>query len=60
MPGYTDANVMEIVAVVAMYCLTKFFDNVLDPEKDFPAVTRAGGVMCERDAKAQMHSGKDS
>ena len=38
--GYTDANVMEIVALVAMYSLTNFFNNVFDPEKDFPAVPR--------------------
>ena len=40
--GYTDANVMEIIALVAMYSLTNFFNNVFDPEKDFPAVTPAG------------------
>src|SRR3546814_10366641 len=33
--GYTDANVMEIVALVAMYSLTNFFNNVFDPEQDF-------------------------
>jgi uncharacterized peroxidase-related enzyme len=38
--GYTDPYVMEIVALVAMYSLTNFFNNVFDPEKDFPAVTR--------------------
>src|SRR6476661_6827995 len=42
--GYTDANVMEIVAMVAMYSLTNFFNNVFDPEKDFPAVTPAGSI----------------
>ena len=42
--GYTDANVMEIVALVAMYSLTNFFNNVFDPEKDFPAVTPAGFI----------------
>ena len=42
--GYTDANVMEIVALVATYSLTNFFNNVFDPEKDFPAVTRAGSI----------------
>jgi uncharacterized peroxidase-related enzyme len=42
--GYSDANVMEIVALVAMYSLTNFFNNVFDPEKDFPAVTPAGSV----------------
>jgi uncharacterized peroxidase-related enzyme len=40
--GYSDANVMEIVALVAMYSLTNFFNNVFDPERDFPAVTPAG------------------
>jgi uncharacterized peroxidase-related enzyme len=42
--GYTDANVMEIVALVAMYSLTNFFNNVFDPEKDFPAITPAGSI----------------
>ena len=42
--GYTDANVMEIVALVAMYSLTNFFNNVFDPEKDFPAVTPANSI----------------
>ena len=42
--GYTDPNVMEIVALVAMYSLTNFFNNVFDPEKDFPAVTPAGSI----------------
>lgn len=40
--GYTDAHVMEIIALVAMYCLTNFLNNVFDPEKDFPTVTPAG------------------
>ena len=40
--GYTDANVMEIIALVAMYSLTNFINNVFDPEKDFPTVTPAG------------------
>jgi uncharacterized peroxidase-related enzyme len=42
--GHTDANVMEIVALVAMYSLTNFFNNVFDPEKDFPAVMPAGSI----------------
>jgi len=42
--GYTDANIMEIVALVAMYSLTNFFNNVFDPERDFPAVTPAGSI----------------
>jgi uncharacterized peroxidase-related enzyme len=42
--GYTDANVIEIVALVAMYSLTNFFNNVFDPEKDFPAVAPAGSI----------------
>jgi uncharacterized peroxidase-related enzyme len=42
--GHTDANVMEIVALVAMYSLTNFLNNVFDPEKDFPAVTPAGSI----------------
>jgi alkylhydroperoxidase family enzyme len=42
--GYTHANAMEIVALVAMYSLTNFFNNVFDPEKDFPAVAPAGSI----------------
>jgi len=42
--GYTDANVMEIIALVAMYSLTNFFNNVFDPEKDFPVVPPAGSL----------------
>ena len=42
--GYTDANIIEIVAFVAMYSLTNFFNNVFDHEKDFPAVTPAGSI----------------
>jgi uncharacterized peroxidase-related enzyme len=42
--GYTDANAMEIVALVAMYSLTNFFNNVFDPDMDFPAVTPAGSI----------------
>lgn len=42
--GYTDANAMEIVALVAMFSLTNFFNNVFDPEKDFPPVSPAGSI----------------
>lgn len=42
--GYTDADIMEIVALVAMFSLTNFFNNVFDPEKDFPAVAPAGAI----------------
>ncbi|MFP3556183.1 carboxymuconolactone decarboxylase family protein [Paraburkholderia sp. SIMBA_049] len=42
--GYMDANIMEIVALVAMYSLTNFFNNVFDPEKDFPSVAPAGSL----------------
>ena len=46
--GYTDANVMEIVALVAQYSMTNFFNNVFDPEKDFPTVAPAGSIERER------------
>lgn len=42
--GYTDANLMEIVVLVAMYSLTNFLNNVVDPEQDFPAVAPAGSI----------------
>ncbi|MEZ2334700.1 carboxymuconolactone decarboxylase family protein [Mucilaginibacter sp. RCC_168] len=40
--GYSDANIMEIVGLVAMYSLTNFINNVSDPDRDFPPVTLAG------------------
>ena len=42
--GYTDANIIEIVGLVAMYSLTNFINNVSDPEKDFPPVLPAGSI----------------
>ena len=42
--GYTDANIMEIVALVAMYSLTNFFNNVFDPDTDYPTVEPAGSI----------------
>ena len=42
--GYTDAHVIEIVALVAMYSLTNFFNNVFELEKDFPIVALAGSI----------------
>jgi hypothetical protein len=35
---------MEIVTLVAMFTLTNLFNNVFDPEKDFPAVAPAGSI----------------
>ena len=32
--GYTEAQVIEIVALVAMFSLTNFFNNVFDHDKD--------------------------
>lgn len=40
--GYTEANILEIVGLVAMYSLTNFINNVSDPVRDFPSVTPAG------------------
>jgi len=42
--GFTEANIIEIVALVAMYTLTNLFNNVFDPDKDFPAVAPAGAI----------------
>ncbi|WP_207515432.1 carboxymuconolactone decarboxylase family protein [Longitalea luteola] len=42
--GYSDANILEIVGLVAMYSLTNFINNVSDPDKDFPPVTPAGMI----------------
>jgi uncharacterized peroxidase-related enzyme len=42
--GYTDANIIEIVALVTVYSLTNFFNNVFDPEKDYPVVPPAGSI----------------
>ena len=35
----------EIIALVAVYSLTNFFNNVFDPEVDFPAVPPAGSIQ---------------
>lgn len=40
--GYSDANIVEIIGLVAMYSLTNFVNNVSNPDKDFPLVTEAG------------------
>ena len=42
--GYTDTNVMGIVALVVLCSLANFFNNVFDPEKDFPTVRPIGSV----------------
>jgi uncharacterized peroxidase-related enzyme len=42
--GYTDANIIEIIALVTVYTLTNFLNNVSDPERDFPAVSPAGAI----------------
>ncbi|MGK9055285.1 carboxymuconolactone decarboxylase family protein [Neorhizobium petrolearium] len=42
--GFAEANIIEIVALVAMYTLTNLFNNVFDPDKDFPAVAPAGAI----------------
>ncbi|MGO8448246.1 hypothetical protein ACC791_37715, partial [Rhizobium ruizarguesonis] len=42
--GYNDANIIEIVALVAMYSLTNFLNNVFDPDRDFPLVAPAGSI----------------
>jgi alkylhydroperoxidase family enzyme len=45
--GYTDENVTEIVALVALvalYSVTNFFSDVFDPEKNSPTVRPAGSI----------------
>jgi uncharacterized peroxidase-related enzyme len=42
--GYTDANIIEIIALVTVHSLTNFLNNAFDPEKDFPAVSPAGSI----------------
>ena len=42
--GYTEAQVIEIVALVAMFSLTNFFNNVFDHDKDFPAMSPEGPI----------------
>jgi alkylhydroperoxidase family enzyme len=39
--GFTDAQIVEIVAVVAENVLTNFLNNVAQTEIDFPAVRAA-------------------
>ena len=40
--GYFDANIMEIVALVAQYSMANFFNNAFDTDRDFSPVTPAG------------------
>lgn len=42
--GYTDANIIEMVGLVAMYSLTNFINNVADHHIDFPPVLPAGSI----------------
>ena len=42
--GYTDANIMEIVALVAMYSPTNFCNKVPESETDFPAIAPTGSI----------------
>jgi uncharacterized peroxidase-related enzyme len=42
--GYTDANVMEIVALVAMYTLTNFSITCSIPRRTFPPLRLAGSI----------------
>ena len=45
--GYTDDDVTEIVALVALvalYSVTNFFKDAFDPERASPAVTPAGSI----------------
>lgn len=42
--GYTDANIIEIVVLVAMYSLTNFVNNISNPDMDFPLVAPAGTI----------------
>jgi uncharacterized peroxidase-related enzyme len=42
--GYTDANIVEMIALVTVYTLTNFLNNVVDPERDFPAVSPDGSI----------------
>jgi uncharacterized peroxidase-related enzyme len=36
--GYTDAEVLEIIAVVAFIIFTNYFNHIVDTEVDFPKV----------------------
>lgn len=36
--GFSDANIVEIVALAAQFMLTNFVNNVFDTEVDFPVV----------------------
>ncbi|MBF4991843.1 carboxymuconolactone decarboxylase family protein [Methylophilus sp. QUAN] len=41
---FSEANILEIISLVAMFSLTNFFNNVFDPEKDYPPVPPAGSL----------------
>jgi alkylhydroperoxidase family enzyme len=36
--GYSDANIVEIIALSAQFLLTNFVNNAFDTEIDFPVV----------------------
>jgi alkylhydroperoxidase family enzyme len=36
--GYSDANIVEIIALSAQFMLTNFVNNVFDTDIDFPVV----------------------
>ena len=42
--GYSDAEIVEIVAVVALNIFTNYFNHVADTEIDFPKVETTGVV----------------
>ena len=42
--GYSDAEIIEIIAHVALNTLTNFINNVTETDIDFPAVTPASKV----------------
>jgi alkylhydroperoxidase family enzyme len=36
--GFSNANIVEIIALSATYMLTNFINNAFDTETDFPVV----------------------
>jgi alkylhydroperoxidase family enzyme len=40
--GYTDTNILEIIALAAQFMMTNLINNAFDTDVDFPAIPAQG------------------
>ena len=58
--GYTDGEIAEIIANVALTTFTNYFNTVADTEIDFPvAPSRSGGVKLSKGTAKSVHARTD-